>query len=49
MSFRRVSSLEELWSGEMMGLQIDGKAIVLINLNDQIYAYGLHPVSLTPA
>ena len=39
MSLRRVSSLEDLWSGEMMGLEVDGKAILLINVHDHIYAY----------
>jgi toluene monooxygenase system ferredoxin subunit len=39
MSFRRVSSLEELWSGEMIGLEVDGNAILLINVHDRVYAY----------
>jgi toluene monooxygenase system ferredoxin subunit len=39
MSFRRVSSLDDLWSGEMVGLEIDGKAILLINLDDHVRAY----------
>ena len=39
MSFRRVSSLDDLWSGEMMGLEIDGNAILLINVGDHVYAY----------
>ena len=39
MSFRRVSSLDDLWSGEMMGLEIDGNAILLINVDDHVYAY----------
>ena len=39
MSFRRVSSLEDLWSGEMIGLEVDGNAILLINVDDHIYAY----------
>ena len=39
MSFRRVSSLEDLWSGEMIGLEVDGNAILLINVDNQIYAY----------
>jgi toluene monooxygenase system ferredoxin subunit len=39
MSFRRVSSLEDLWSGEMIGLDVGGKAILLINVDDRIYAY----------
>jgi toluene monooxygenase system ferredoxin subunit len=39
MSLRRVASLEDLWSGEMMAVELDGKAILLINVHDQIYAY----------
>jgi toluene monooxygenase system ferredoxin subunit len=39
MSLRRVSSLEDLWSGEMIGLEVDGNAILLINVDDHIYAY----------
>jgi len=39
MSFRRVASLEDLWSGEMIRLEVDGNGILLINLDDQIYAY----------
>jgi toluene monooxygenase system ferredoxin subunit len=39
MSFRRVSSLEDLWSGELIGLEVDGNAILLTNVHDRIYAY----------
>ena len=39
MTFRRVSSLEDLWSGEMMGLEVDGNDVLLINVHDCIYAY----------
>jgi toluene monooxygenase system ferredoxin subunit len=39
MSFRRVASLEDLWSGEMLSLQVDGEAILLVNIDDHIYAY----------
>jgi toluene monooxygenase system ferredoxin subunit len=39
MTFRRVSSLADLWSGEMMGLEVDGNDILLINVHDCIYAY----------
>jgi toluene monooxygenase system ferredoxin subunit len=39
MSFRRVASLEDLWSGEMMRLEVEGNAILLINIDDQVYAY----------
>jgi toluene monooxygenase system ferredoxin subunit len=39
MSFRKVASLDDLWSGEMMGLKVDGEDILLINVDDHIYAY----------
>ena len=39
MTLRRVSSLEDLWSGEMVGVEIDGTAILLINVDDRVYAY----------
>ena len=39
MSFRQVSSLKDIWSGEMMGLVIDGMAILLVNVDDQVHAY----------
>jgi toluene monooxygenase system ferredoxin subunit len=39
MSFRKVASLDDLWSGEMIGLEVDGNCILLINVEDQIYAY----------
>jgi toluene monooxygenase system ferredoxin subunit len=39
MSFQKVASLDDLWSGEMIGLEVDGNCILLINLDDQIYAY----------
>lgn len=40
MTFRRVASLDDLWSGEMIGLEVDGNGILLINVDDHIYAYG---------
>lgn len=39
MSFRKVAALEELWSGEMTCREIDGEPILLINIDDHIYAY----------
>jgi toluene monooxygenase system ferredoxin subunit len=39
MSLRKVASLDDLWSGEMVRVELDGNAILLINVNDQIYAY----------
>lgn len=39
MSFQKVASLDDLWSGEMMGLEVDGNSILLINMDNHIYAY----------
>jgi len=38
-TFRKVASLDDLWSGEMMGLDLDGNSILLVNVDDHIYAY----------
>jgi toluene monooxygenase system ferredoxin subunit len=38
-TFRKVASLDELWSGEMMGLDVSGNSILLVNVDDHIYAY----------
>ena len=39
MTFRKVATLDELWSGEMLGLDVDGNSILLVNVNDHVYAY----------
>jgi toluene monooxygenase system ferredoxin subunit len=39
MGFQKVARVEDLWSGEMMGLEVDGECIVLINVDNRIYAY----------
>jgi toluene monooxygenase system ferredoxin subunit len=39
MSFQKVAKREDLWSGEMMGLEVNGKRILLVNMDDHIYAY----------
>jgi toluene monooxygenase system ferredoxin subunit len=39
MTFRKVASLDELWSGEMMGLDVGGTGVLLVNIDDHIYAY----------
>src|SRR5216683_7194832 len=38
-TFRKVASLNDLWSGEMMGLDVGGNSILLVNVDDHIYAY----------
>ncbi len=37
--WRPVTTLDDLWSGEMRGLEIDGAPIVVVNLAGEIYAY----------
>jgi toluene monooxygenase system ferredoxin subunit len=39
MGFQRIAKIEDLWSGEMMGLEVNGEDILLINVDNQIYAY----------
>lgn len=39
MSFLQVATLEDLWSGEMMGVEANGEPILLVNIDNRIYAY----------
>jgi toluene monooxygenase system ferredoxin subunit len=39
MGFQKVAKREDLWSGEMMGLEVNGKRILLVNIDNDIYAY----------
>lgn len=39
MNLRKVASLDELWSGEMMAVDLEGNSILLVNIDDHIYAY----------
>jgi toluene monooxygenase system ferredoxin subunit len=39
MGFRKVATLDELWDGEMMALEIEGQVVLLINVNGSIRAY----------
>jgi toluene monooxygenase system ferredoxin subunit len=39
MGFQKVAKIEDLWSGEMMGLEVNGENILLINVENHIYAY----------
>jgi toluene monooxygenase system ferredoxin subunit len=39
MTFRKVASLDDLWSGEMLRLDVGGDSILLVNVDDHIYAY----------
>lgn len=39
MAFRKATTMEELWSGEMTGLLIDGAPVLLLNIDGTIRAY----------
>lgn len=39
MAFKKVATLDDLWGGEMMGLLVDGRKVLLVNIDDTIYAY----------
>jgi toluene monooxygenase system ferredoxin subunit len=39
MSFEKATTIDELWSGEMEGLWIDGAPILLLNIDGVIRAY----------
>jgi toluene monooxygenase system ferredoxin subunit len=39
MSFRKVSTLDDLWSGEMSGIHVDGRQLLLVNVEGVIHAY----------
>lgn len=39
MAFQKVATMDDLWGGEMVGLVVDGKKVLLVNIDDTIYAY----------
>jgi nitrite reductase/ring-hydroxylating ferredoxin subunit len=39
MPFQKAITIEELWSGEMAGLSIDGQPVLLVNIDGEIRAY----------
>ena len=39
MGFQRVAKIGDLWSGEMIGLEVNGERMLLVNVDDRIYAY----------
>lgn len=39
MSFQKVAKLSELWSGEKVGLRVEGKRVLLVNVDGIVYAY----------
>src|ERR1700675_3651864 len=39
MAFQKIAKGEDLWSGEMVGLDVNGENILLVNVESHIYAY----------
>ena len=39
MGFQKIAKVEDLWSGEMLGVEMNGEHILLVNIDDHIYAY----------
>jgi toluene monooxygenase system ferredoxin subunit len=39
MAFQKIANLDELWDGEMVALEIEGRVVLLVNLNGDIRAY----------
>ena len=39
MGFRKIATLDELWDGEMPVLEIEGRVVLLVNVNGCIHAY----------
>src|ERR1700752_2021986 len=39
MGFQRVAKTGDVWSGEMMGLDVNGEQVLLINVDNYFYAY----------
>ena len=39
MSFQRVASREDVWSGEMLAVDVNGELVLLVNIDNDIYAY----------
>jgi toluene monooxygenase system ferredoxin subunit len=39
MGFQKIAKIEDLWSGEMVGVEVSGEQILVINVDNHIYAY----------
>jgi toluene monooxygenase system ferredoxin subunit len=39
MGYQKIAEVEDLWSGEMRGLEVAGECVLLVNVDDHIYAY----------
>jgi toluene monooxygenase system ferredoxin subunit len=38
-AFQKVTSLDDLWSGEMTAVSVDGQYVLLVNIDDTVRAY----------
>jgi toluene monooxygenase system ferredoxin subunit len=38
-SWRAVATLDDLWEGEMMAVDVEGLAIVFVNIDGDVFAY----------
>ena len=41
-TWHAVATLDDLWEGEMKAVEVDGKAVALINVDGDVYAYDDH-------
>jgi toluene monooxygenase system ferredoxin subunit len=39
MTFRKVLALDELWSGELTPVRVDGVKVLLVRFGDEVHAY----------
>src|ERR1700745_1179357 len=39
MAFRKVAALDDLWSGEMVRVEVEGRRILLVNIESEVRAY----------
>jgi len=39
MTFAKVATLDELWIGEKLGIAVDGRAVLLVNVEGTVCAY----------
>lgn len=39
MGFQKIAKIDDLWSGEMLGVEMNSEHILLLNIDDHIYAY----------
>ena len=39
MGFQKIAKIEDLWSGEMVGVEVSGEQILVVNVDNHIYAY----------